>query len=165
MSETKHEEVALEDVKLEEEEETPLPTSVVDLGFEIPPEIMEMFGASFEPINLRKAQPFLDVEFKALHTHTELEGTEAEGFESFLGSEFETKLNEAVERKLNLKFLYRCPNKEKCTEDWHQYCLTYLGDEYIDWFIAIKMGTRNGVWVDDRKVSENGGIGHAQAGD
>lgn len=135
-------------------------------------QFLQMMGlVQPDPTNLRKAEPFVDVEFRAYPFTTEVytiettgEAEPAAGFESFQGTEFEAKLNDAVERKLNLIFFYRCPANARggdCDKQWHQYAVTLHGEEYVHWFLATKMATGSGIWIDDRKVSDDGRIGNS----
>lgn len=153
IQETQPGDTTLEDIKLDE-----IPEEQDTEGADIMAQFARLLGYnSAPPVNLRKAEPFQDVQFKAFVPG---ETEPFVGFESFLGTELEAKLNEVAERKLNLLFVYECPqhlkDPAKCEKAWHEYCLTLNGDEFVHWFLATKMGTGNGHWIDDRKMEEDG---------
>lgn len=104
-------------------------------------------------VNLRKAEPFQDIEFRAV----ELAAPGAV-LCKFPGSEFERRLNEWVASKTEVRIDYHCPNRKDeggdCDSEWHEYCLITNGEEYLHWFLATKMSTSGGIWLDERKVEE-----------
>lgn len=100
--------------------------------------------------NVREGHGWNGVTFK----QTDLEGNQVG--ELFTNEELKDRLDAVKASGGSAKFYTQCPhlNSDKpCSEEWHDFSLTFNGKEFLYHFLAYKMGTVGSVWIDPNDFS------------